>query len=308
VASHLLRRLGSTLVVLVVVSVIVFVMLDVTPGDAAETLVGESASEAQLAALRREMGLDLPVGLRYVRFLAGAARGDLGRSLISGRPVTGLLAERLPHTMVLALAATGLATGLGLAVGIAAALRAGGLADTLLMGVTSLGLAVPTFWSALLLMMFFSLRLGWLPVVGNGGWRGLILPTVTLALPTMATVARLMRTSLLDTLRAPYVQTAHAKGIQPRWVLGRHMLRNSLIPVVTMLGLHLGHLMGGAFIVETIFGWPGVGRLMVQGIFDRDLPVVMGAALVVAAVYVGLNVVVDVLQGWLDPRVAGQTL
>jgi ABC-type dipeptide/oligopeptide/nickel transport system permease component len=308
VASHLLRRLGGTLVVLVVVSVIIFVMLDVTPGDAAETLIGDSASAEQLAALRREMGLDLPLGSRYVRFLAGAVRGDLGRSLISGRPVTGLLAERLPHTVTLALAATGLATGLGMAIGIAAALRAGGPTDTLLMGMTSVGLAVPTFWSALLLMMFFSLRLGWLPVVGDRGWKSLILPTVTLALPTMAMVARLMRTSLLDTLRAPYVQTAHAKGIQPRWVLGRHVLRNSLIPVVTMLGLHLGHLMGGAFIVETIFGWPGVGRLMVQGIFDRDLPVVMGAALVVAAVYLALNVVVDLLQGWLDPRVLGQTL
>lgn len=306
--SHLWRRLGGTLVVLVAVSLIVFVMLDVTPGDAAETLAGDSASAEQMAALRRQMGLDLPLGSRYVRYLAGAVRGDLGRSLINSRPVAALLAERLPHTVALALAATGLATGIGMAVGITAALRAGGLADALLMGVTSLGLAVPTFWSALLLMMVFSLRLGWLPVVGDGGWRHLILPAVTLGLPMLAIVARMMRTSVLDALRAPYVRTAQAKGLPPRWVLGRHVLRNSLIPVVTMVGLHLGHLLGGAFIVETIFGWPGVGRLMVQGIFDRDLPVVMGAALVVAAVYLALNVAVDLLQGWLDPRVAHQAL
>jgi ABC-type dipeptide/oligopeptide/nickel transport system permease component len=303
-----LRRLGGTLVVLLAVSLIVFVMLGATPGDAAETLIGDSASADQLAALRREMGLDLPLGERYLDFLTGAVQGDLGQSLITGRPVGELLAERLPHTVVLALMATAVATALGMAIGTGAALRAGSVGDTLLMGITSLGLAVPTFWSALLLMMVFSLRLQWLPVVGDGGWRHLILPTVTLAFPTMAVVARLMRTSVLDALQAPHVRTAHAKGLRPRWVLGRHVLRNSLIPVLTMLGLHLGHLMGGAFIVETIFGWPGVGRLMVQGIFDRDLPVVMGAALVVAAVYLALNLSVDVLQGWLDPRVASQAL
>jgi ABC-type dipeptide/oligopeptide/nickel transport system permease component len=296
--------LGGTLLVLMVVSAVVFLMLDVAPGDAAETLVGDSASAEQMAALRREMGLDQPLGMRYARFLAGVVRGDLGRSLITGQPVAALLVERLPHTVLLALTATGLATVLGMAIGTAAALRAGSPGDAALMGLTSLGLAVPTFWSALLLMMLFSLRLGWLPVVGDGDWRHLILPTVTLALPTMAIVARLMRTGVLDALRAPYVVTAHAKGIKPQWVLGRHVLRNSLIPVVTMLGLHLGRLMGGAFIVETIFGWPGVGRLMVLAIFDRDLPVVMGAALVVAAFYLLLNVAVDVVQGWLDPRVA----
>jgi ABC-type dipeptide/oligopeptide/nickel transport system permease component len=308
VALRLWRRLGGTLAVLVAVSLIVFVMLDVAPGDAAETLVGDAASADQLATVRRQMGLDLPLAARYGRFLGGAVQGDLGRSLITGRPVATLLAERLPHTMALALAATGLATGLGMAIGTLAALRAGGLGDTLLMGLAALGLAIPTFWSALLLMMLFSLRLGWLPVVGDGGWRHLVLPMVTLALPTMAVVARLMRTSVLDALRAPYVRTAYAKGLRPRGVLGRHVLRNSLIPVITLLGLHLGHLMGGAFIVETIFGWPGVGRLMVQAIFDRDLPVVMGAALVVAAVYLLLNVLADLLQGWLDPRVAYQAL
>ena len=306
---HLLRRLCGTLLVLLVVSFVIFVALDATPGDAAEAMVGDTASQEQLDALRQEMGLDAPLVPRYLGFLSDlVTRGDLGKSLVSGRNVSQLLAERLPHTLLLAFTAAALATLVGVAVGIAAAVRAGSYLDTLVMGGAALGLAVPTFWSALLLVMLFSLRLGWLPVVGAGGPRHLVLPALTLALPTSAVVARLMRSSVLEEFSADYVRTAHAKGATPRRVLSHHVLRNSLIPLITLLGLYLGRLLGGAFIVETIFAWPGLGRLTVQAIFDRDQPVVLGAALTVATVYLIINFVVDLVHAWLDPRVAHETL
>ena len=308
-ARRLLRRLGGIFLALFAVSVVVFTILNFAPGDAAEVLVGDTGSQGQLDELRREMGLDLPLASRYLRFMTGAlTRGDLGRSLIMNHHVREMIAERLPYTLILALVSTTLAAAAGIAIGLAAALRAGELFDTVIMGLTSLGLAVPSFWSGLLLIMLFSLQLRWLPVVGAGSLKHLVLPAVTLALPTTAVMARMMRSATLDQLAASYVWTARAKGLPPRWVLLRHVMRNSLIPVLTLLGLHLGHLLGGAFIVETIFGWPGLGRLAVQAIFDRDMPVVMGAALTVAVVYLLINLVVDLLSAWLDPRLARGTL
>jgi peptide/nickel transport system permease protein len=308
-AKLLLRRLAGTALALLVASFLIFLALDITPGDAAQGLVGESASEEQLDALRREMGLDLPLLPRYARFLSDlVAHGDLGRSFISQRRVTDLLARSLPHTLSLALVTAGLALAAGMSIGVVAALRAGRWLDTAIMGVTALGLAVPTFWSGLLLMLLFSLRLNWLPVVGAGTPAHLILPAATLALPTAAVVARLTRSSLLEELLSDYVRTARAKGVAPRALLWRHILRNSLIPVVSLLGLQMGRLLGGAFIVETIFGWPGLGRLTVQAIFDRDQPVVLGAALTIAAMYLAVNLAADLLHGWMDPRVAREAI
>ena len=289
-AGHLLRRLGGMLAALLAVSLLTFLALDTIPGDAAQALAGESASAAQLATLRRQLGLDHSALARYGAFITGLLlRGDMGRSLASGRPVANLVWERLPYTVVLALAAITLAALFGGVAGTLAALRAGTLTDTLLMTGSALGIAVPAFWVGLLLIMLFALRLHWLPVVGASSLRHLILPTITLALPTAAVVARLVRSSLLDVLGADYIRTADAKGLPRRHVIGRHALRNGMIPVVTVLGLHLGHLLGGAFVVETIFGWPGLGRLTVQAIFDRDAPVVLGAALTVAALYLAIQ-------------------
>ena len=176
------------------------------------------------------------------------------------------------------------------------------------MSIAAMGLAVPSYWLALLLMLFFSLQLGWLPVFGAGTPLHLIMPAITLALPTTAVLARIMRTSMIEELNAAYILTAHAKGLPRRTVHLKHAMRNSLVPVITLLSLQLGRLMGGAFIVETIFGWPGLGRLTVMGIFDRDLPVVLGAGLLIAAIYLSINFVVDLIHGWLDPRVAGAAL
>lgn len=306
---HLLRRLGGSVLVLAAVSFITFTALASAPGDAADTLAGDSGSREQVAELRAEMGLDGPLLARYGAFAWGVlARGDLGKSLISGRPVASLLAERFPYTALLALAAIALAAAAGMTIGAVAALRSGTLVDLGIMGVTGLGMAVPSFWSGLLLLLVFSLKLDWLPVVGAGSARHLILPAVTLALPTTAVIARLMRSGLLETLGSDYVRTAHAKGLPRGQVLRRHVLRNSLLPVITLLGLYLGHLLGGSFIVESIFGWPGLGRLIVQAIFDRDMPVVLGAALTIAAIYLVINLLVDLAHAWLDPRVAEEAV
>ena len=263
-SRHLARRLAGTFITLIVVGFVTFVALDATPGDAASALVGESASQTQLQILRAQMGLDQPLVARYAAFLANlVARGDLGHSLVNQRAVNQLLIERLPYTLALAFGATALAIAIGLTLGMLAATRAGSLLDTVLMSGAAITLAVPTFWSALVLMLIFSVTLRWLPVVGAGGVPHFILPVITLALPTSAIIARMIRASVLDVFGADYVRTAHAKGVAPRPVLTRHILRNSLIPVVTLLGLHLGHLLGGAFIVETIFGLPGLGRLKI---------------------------------------------
>ena len=306
---YVARRAAGSLVVLLAISLIVFLALSAAPGDAAAAMAGDSASASQLAILRAELGLDRSPLARYASFLTGLlTRGDLGRSLVSQRPVAGLVLERLPYTVALSLAAVALAALLGGVAGTLAALRAGTPLDTLLMAGAALGVAVPTFWSGLLLILLFSLHLRWLPVTGAGTPAHLVLPAVTLALPTAASVARLVRSGLLDVLAADYIRTAHAKGLTPRRVVIRHALCNGLIPVAAVLSLQLGHLLGGAFIVESIFGWPGLGRLAVQAIFDRDAPVVLGATLAAAAVYLVVNLGMDIAHGWLDPRVGREAI
>ncbi len=307
--TYVAHRAAGSLLVLLAVSLIAFLALGMAPGDAATALAGESASAAQLADLRTDLGLDRTPLARYGAFLRGlVTRGYLGRSLVGGRPVMELVLERLPYTIGLALAAVTLAAALGGLGGTLAALRSGTLLDTTVMAGAALGVAIPTFWSGLLLILLFSLRLRWLPVTGAESPAHLILPAVTLALPTAAAVARLVRSGLLDVLGTDYVRTAHAKGLTQHRVVVGHVLRNGLLPVTSVLGLQLGHLLGGAFIVETIFGWPGLGRLAVQAIFDRDEPVVLGAVLVAATMYLLVNLVVDVAHGWLDPRVGREAI
>jgi ABC-type dipeptide/oligopeptide/nickel transport system permease component len=301
-------RLAGMFVALWAVSLITFVALATIPGDAASALIGESASREQLDSLREELGLSKPLPARYVTFVANLLRGDLGRSMISNRPVSQLIWERLPYTLILAGAAVVLALVIGGVSGAVAGLHAGGYLDALIMGGVSVGIAVPTFWSSLLLVMVFSLKLGWLPVVGADSARHLLLPAFVLALPTAAILARLLRSGLHDALGADYVRTAHAKGLTSQQVVMRHALRNSLVPVVAVMGLQIGYLIGGAFVVETVFAWPGMGRLLVQAIFDRDYPVVMGTALVIAASYLVINLLVDLAHGCLDPRVGEEAI
>lgn len=305
----LLKRIGGAAAVMLAVSFLTFVLLGLAPGDAAHTLVGDTASAEQIAALRQSMGLDDPLLMRYGRFVAAAVfEGDLGRSLVSGRAVSTLVVERFVYTLLLTMVALALALTVGGLIGLTAAARPGGLLEMVVMIGAILGQSLPSFWVALLLMLVFSLHLGWLPVVGAGTPAHLVLPAVALALPTTAVVARLVRASLLDVKGADFVRTAHAKGLSQAQVWWGHTLRNSLIPVITLLGLHLGYLLSGTFIVETIFAWPGLGRLVVQAIFDRDLPVVVGAVLLIALIFQLLNVIVDVAHAWLDPRVGREAL
>lgn len=296
------------MLVLWVASLIAFVILNAAPGDAAQALIGENASESQLQALREAMGLDRPLLARYAGYLSGVLRGDLGESLISGRPVAQLVGERFVSTLILSAAAALIASVLGLLAGLWAAAHQGSWAELGLMSLMALMLSVPGFVLALLFTLVFSLKLRLLPVAGGGSLAHMVLPALTLAVPMLAMVARLSRSSVLDAARADYVLTAHGKGAPERTVWNRHILKNAVIPVMTIVGLHFGHLLGGAFVVETIYGWPGLGRLIVQAVFDKDYPLILGAVLLLAVIYQLFNLLVDIGQGLLDPRVGGEAV
>jgi peptide/nickel transport system permease protein/oligopeptide transport system permease protein len=304
VARFLIRRLALAVVVLVALTIAVFAMQAVTPGDPATLLLGENASPQQIAALRTELGLDQPLPAQYARFLIRlVTQRSLGNSIRTGRPVLVELSERLPYTLELALLAVALSSLVGIPMGVLAAVNRGRPADLASMAGAILGVSIPSFWLALLMMMLLGSRLRLLPLAGAGDWRNLIMPTLTLAFPALAVKARLTRSAVLEVLHNDYVRTARAKGLAERLVLGRHVLRTALLPVVTVIGLQFGGLLGGAFITETIFAWPGVGRLAVQAVSTRDFPIIQGTVLLVAMAYVVSNLVVDVAYAALDPRV-----
>jgi peptide/nickel transport system permease protein len=296
-------RLASALVVALGVVCLVFVVTHVVPGDPVEVLLGESAPAADREALRRALGLDAPLHVQLARYLADLARLDLGASLHLQRPVVDLLAERLPATVELAAAALALAVAIALPLGVVAAARRGGGLDTAAMVVALSGGAVPAFVLGPVLVLAFSVGLGWLPVSGREGPGALVLPAVTVGTALTAVLSRMVRSSLLEVLGEEYVRAARAAGAGERTVLLRHALPNAALPVVTVLGLQLGALLGGAVITETVFAWPGVGQLTVEAIQRRDYPVVQGCVLLVSLSYVAVNTVTDLAYGWLDPRV-----
>ena len=288
------------------VTLATFLMLHLTPGDPVTIMLGEFASASDVARLRVELGLDRPIVVQYFKFLGRAVRGDLGSSIRSRRPVQEEIAERLPPTMVLALAAQVLAVCAGITAGVTAAAARRPSVDSAIVAVTLVGLSMPTFWSGLLLILLFSLTLGWLPITASGGLRALILPAVTLAAPAAAVLARVTRASVLEVLRQDYVRTARAKGVSERLVVYRHALRNALIPVLTVAALQFAGLVAGAVIVESVFSRPGLGRLAVTAILSRDFPLAQGIVLVVASMYVFVNVGVDLVYGVVDPRIRYQ--
>src|SRR5579864_2755641 len=304
----MLRYIGEralhTVPVLVGISIITFLMLHLVPGDPVLLFAGDKPmTEEQAAAIRHQLGLDRPLLVQYEDYAGHLLRGDLGRALRSQRPVRDSILEVLPATVQLTLAALALATALGLALGIAAARAHRTWLDTAAMGVAILGVSMPVFDSSLLLLLFFSFTLGWLPATGEGGLDHLILPATALALVSSAVLARLVRSGMLGVLRQDYIVTARAKGLSRALVVRRHALRNALIPVITMLGLQLGALLGGAVVTETIFSRPGLGRLAVDAILNRDFPLVQGTVLVAAVVYVLVNLLVDIAYAAVDPRI-----
>jgi len=299
---YLVRKVFHTLFVALGVVTLVFVALRLS-GDPAATMLPGDATVDELAALRRTLGLDRPLHLQYVAFLGGAVRGDFGESFRHQQPAFGLVLERLPATLELAFAALLLAVAVALPLGILAAVYRGRAADVLAMSFAVVGQATPYFWMGIMLILVVSVELGWLPTSGRGSWQHLILPAITLGTHFAAALARLTRTSLLEVLGQNFVTTARAKGLAERRVILLHALKNAAVPVVTLIGLQFGTLLGGAVVTETIFAWPGVGRLAVQSIFVCDYPVVQAGVLVLALSFVALNLLVDLLYGALDPRI-----
>jgi ABC-type dipeptide/oligopeptide/nickel transport system permease component len=299
----LARRLALTLPVLLGVATLVFSLIHLIPGDPAQAMLGEGAPQADVEELRRRLGLDRPLLVQYGAFLSGLARGDLGTSLRTGLPVTGQILERMPATIELAAAAMLVAICVSIPLGVAAAVRRGTAVDHAAMTLALTGVSIPNFWLGPLLAIVFAIELGWLPVSGRGTGLHLILPAISLGAALAAILARMTRASMLEELREPYVQAARARGVSPMRAIVRHAFRNSLIPVVTLVGLQFGAVLTGAVITETIFAWPGIGRLLIQSIGFRDYPLVQGCILLIALTYVAVNLLTDLVYGVLDPRI-----
>ncbi len=332
-AVKVLERALATIPIMFGVAIIVFFFMRLTPGDPVDIMMGEAGyvSEGEIENLRREFNLDKPLHVQLYLFLSDAIRGDLGNSYIKRAPVTELIAERLPATIELALGALIFGLVVAVPIGIVSAVKQHSALDRVSMAGAFLGISMPAFWLGIILMLIFSVRFRWLPVAGRidydaglqtvtglyvldsiltgnkaaliSSLRHLVLPSITLGAATAATIARILRSSMLEVLRQDYVMLARAKGLAEFLVVAKHALRNALIPTVTVVGLQVGVLLGGNMIVETVFGWPGLGRLVVQAIFSRDFPLVQGAVMVYAFTFVMANLIVDVLYTYLNPRI-----
>ena len=302
-SRYLLRRLLLTIPVLIGVATLVFALIHFIPGDPAQAMLGEGATPEDVAQLRVRLGLDRPLLVQYGSFLNGVVHGDLGVSLRNDQPVTKQILERMPATAELAFAAMAVAVLFALPLGIVAAVWRGTWIDHAAMTLSLVGISVPNFWLGPLMAIVFAVELGWLPVGGSGTLAHLVLPSITLGAALAAILARMTRASLLEELSEPYVRAARAKGVSRTRAVLHHAFRNSLIPIVTILGLQFGVVLTGAVITETIFAWPGIGRLLIQSISFRDYPTVQGCVLLIAITYVGVNLITDLTYGFLDPRI-----
>jgi peptide/nickel transport system permease protein len=299
----LLRRLLLLLPSLFGVITVVFFMIHLVPGDPVDLMLGESANPSDRTALRSALRLDRPIGTQYFLFLAGLPRGDWGRSLQTGRPVLEMVSERYPATIELALTAMVLSLFLALPLGVLAAARPRTLADYGALSFALIGVSLPNFWMGPLLILLFALQLDWLPVSGRGGLSHLVLPALTLGMGMAALLTRMIRATLLDVAQREYIATAYAKGLSAKRVILRHALPNALIPILTIAGLQFGSLLAGSVITETIFAWPGIGRLTLQAIQTRDYPLAQGCVLGIALSYLAVNLLVDLAYRFIDPRV-----
>jgi peptide/nickel transport system permease protein len=303
--QYFVQRLILAGPVLLGVSIAVFLMMHLLPGDPAlAMLAGQSGiTPEDVDRVRRQLGLDQPVPVQYLNYIGRVLQGDFGESVHSHRPVLEMIAEQAGATLQLALVAMAIAVTLGIVLGTISALRQNTWVDTFSMLLALFGVSMPSFWFGLILIYFFSLRLGWFPVTGQGGWQRLILPAIALGMDFSAITARLVRANLLEVLRQEYILTARSKGLRDQAVVTRHALRNAMIPVLTIIGLQLGNLLGGAVVIETVFAREGLGRLAVTAILSKDFPLVQGIVLVAAVVYVGINLLIDLSYATLDPRI-----
>ena len=299
---YVIRRLGRTLFALWGVSTIVFIVLRLS-GDPAVLLLPQEASVEDVLRLRQDLGLDDPFLVQYLRFLGSSALGDFGESLRHREPAMTLVAAHLWATIELSLAAFGIAVLVAVPIGILAAVKPHSLYDHAVLTLALLGQSAPTFWIGIMLILAFGLGLRWFPIGGRGSWSHLVLPAITLGAFAMASIARLTRSAMLEVIRLDYINTARAKGLRESRIIWKHALKNAAIPVVTIMGLQFGALLGGAVVTETVFSWPGIGRLAIQGIYNRDYPVVQATVFIAAVFFVGINCVVDLLYTILDPRI-----
>ncbi len=302
--GYVIRRLLLAVPVLIGVSILVFSIIRFIPGDPARAIAGVHASPQYIEQVRKELLLDEGLHVQYYVYMKNLLQGDLGRSTFTRRPVTVELMQRFPNTLILAALAMVIASIIGLSAGIVSATKRYSLFDNISMLAALVGVAAPVFWLGVMFQLLFSVQLGWLPSGGIGTWKHLVLPALTLGLATAALIARITRSSMLEVLRQDYITTARSKGLIERVVIYKHALKNALIPVVTVMGLQFGTLLGGAVLTETVFSWPGIGRLMVDSILARDYPVVQGAVLLLAVFFVMINLIVDIIYAFLDPRIS----
>jgi peptide/nickel transport system permease protein/oligopeptide transport system permease protein len=304
VIAFIVRRLMLSIPTLIGVMIVVFLLLYVAPGDPVQDMVGERADAETIARLRKELHLDEPLPKQFVLYASGVLKGDLGNSYITQRPIIRDIQERFPKTLLLAGSAMLLASVLGITIGVMSARHPGGWFDRLGLGLAYLGISFPVYWVGLILILVFAVTLRWLPPSGYGGIEYLILPALALGSRSIAFLARVTRSSMLEVLGSDFVRTARAKGLRERVVIGRHALRNALIPIITVLGLDFGYYLTGSILTETIFSWPGIGRYVVNAIARRDLPAINGSVLFLSVVFVLVNLITDLAYAKADPRVA----
>lgn len=309
--KYIVKRLLLMIPILLGVTFIVFFIMNLTPGDPAAIILGDQASAEALAAMRLELGLDKPLLVRYFKYIWDMLHGDLGLSYKNQLSVWAQVIDKFPNTAILAVAGIFVALIIGIPVGIISAKKQYTALDNTSMVLSLIGVSMPNFWLGLLLSLLFALKLGWLPSQGMGSGfvgllRSIVLPAITLGTGSAATVVRMTRSSMLEVIRQDYISTARAKGISERQVTFRHMLKNAMIPIVTAVGLQFGSLLGGAMLTETVFSWPGLGRLMVESINSKDIPMVMGATIFLAIMFSIVNLIVDLVYAFIDPRIKSQ--
>ena len=302
-SRYFVRRILETIPLMLIISIFVFMFIHLIPGDPARSIAGLDAEEWEVEAIREEYGLNKPIVTQYVDYMVKLFHGDMGRSMKSDTPVTELIADRMPQTLKLVFAGVIWAPALGIFIGVISAIKHGKLLDHICMLLAITGLSAPGFWLGLMGIQIFSVQLGWLPSGGLDTWKGFILPSFTMGCGIMAVLARYSRSSMLETIRQDYIRTARSKGISEGEVIMHHAFGNALIPTITVVGVQLGGLLGGAVLTETVFAWPGLGRLMVQAVNGRDVPVVMGCIVILSIGFSIVNLIVDLAYGFIDPRV-----
>jgi len=311
ILKYIIRRVILSIPILIGITIVVFLIMHAVPGDPVRLMLGERATPEMIAKLRHELGLDRPIYVQYFVWLSYLVRGNLGTSIVTGRPVLSMITERIPATLELTLTSLVISAVVAVFLGTLAALHRGSWVDQLTRFFALFGISMPYFWFGLMLLLIFSFRLGWLPMYGRGGpiWtlNGLkhaILPIIVLSLSNIALLMRITRSTMLDVLGEDYIKTAKGKGLPEKIVIYKHALRNALIPVVTILALRMAYTFGGAVVTETVFAWPGMGRLIVEAIYQRDIPVVQGVTLMFGIIVMFANLVADILYAYLDPRIS----